>query len=101
MATAVKAVNKAAEDRNPLAHEALIGDVKSRGEKGSAYHIQTVNGFHGHLKTWMTRFNGVAAKVSPKLCRMAQASNLPREPIKTMLKRLSSALSIPYQQTHS
>jgi transposase-like protein len=62
LCAAVKAVNNAAEDRNSLAHKALIGTANSRGKKGSPYHIQTVNGFHGHLKTWVTRFKGVATK---------------------------------------
>ena len=59
---AAKDVRAAADDRNPDAHMALVGKAKSRGKKNNPFHIQTVNSFHSHLKTWMIRFHGVATK---------------------------------------
>lgn len=52
---------KAARSRNANAHIALTG-AKSRGIKGTPYHLQTNNAFHSQLKVWMTRFNGIATK---------------------------------------
>ena len=51
----------AAKDRNPAAHLELPGK-ESRGCGNSPFHIQTANSFHGSLKSWMRRFNGVATK---------------------------------------
>src|SRR5690625_4338124 len=34
------------------------GKIRTRG----LYHIQNVNNYHGRLKGWMQRFNGVATK---------------------------------------
>ncbi|MDR6999110.1 IS1595 family transposase [Neobacillus niacini] len=44
-----------------LVHEPINNSKKERVKKG-IYHIQHVNSFHSHLKTWMRRFQGVATK---------------------------------------
>jgi len=39
----------------------------SRGKRivHGLYHIQSVNSYHGRLKNWIRRFNGVATKYLP------------------------------------
>lgn len=51
----------AAKSRDPDAHLALPG-LEGRGIKGCPFHLQTNNAFHSSLKTWMSRFKGVATK---------------------------------------
>ncbi|MGC1586649.1 MAG: IS1595 family transposase, partial [Rhodomicrobium sp.] len=52
-----------------FATEAGIGYVGLAGCRGErrrgVSHIQNVNAYHSRLKTWMRRFNGVAAKYLP------------------------------------
>ena len=33
--------------------------------RDGAFHIQNVNAYHGRLKSWMARFNGVATRYLP------------------------------------
>ena len=35
--------------------------IRTRG----AIHVQNVNRYHSHFKTWLTRFNGVASRYLP------------------------------------
>jgi transposase-like protein len=51
----------AARARNRFAHKRLVGK-EGRGQKGSPFHLQTNNGYHGKLKIWMMRFHGIATK---------------------------------------
>jgi len=46
-----------------ILHEAvnLRAGVRTRG----AIHVQNVNRYHSHFKTWLTRFNGVASRYLP------------------------------------
>ena len=47
-------------DQAGIAH---VGLNLSAGERARGiYHIQNVNSYDSHLKTWMRRFNGVATK---------------------------------------
>ena len=52
-----------------FAAEAGIGHVRLAGIRGErrrgVFHIQNVNAYHGRLKTWISRFNGVATKYLP------------------------------------
>ena len=51
---------RAFADQAGIAH---VGLNLSAGERTRGiYHIQNVNGYDSHLKTWMRRFNGVATK---------------------------------------
>lgn len=40
----------------------VISPKRKVHEMNSIFHIQNVNGYHSRLKSWMTRFNGVATK---------------------------------------
>ena len=42
-----------------------VAGKHGRGARGSVYHIQNVNAYHGRLKRWLRRFNGVATKYLP------------------------------------
>jgi hypothetical protein len=46
-----------------IMHEAVnvSAGVRTRG----AIHVQNVNRYHSHFKTWLTRFNGVASRYLP------------------------------------
>jgi transposase-like protein len=46
-----------------IMHEAVNvrAGVRTRG----AIHVQNVNRYHGHFKTWLARFNGVASRYLP------------------------------------
>jgi len=40
----------------------VISPKRKVNKMNPIFHIQNVNGYHSRLKTWMTRFNGVATK---------------------------------------
>jgi len=46
-----------------ILHEAvnISASIRTRG----AIHVQNVNRYHSHFKTWLTRFNGVASRYLP------------------------------------
>ena len=53
-----------------LRHEPINIAAGVRVRDG-AFHIQNVNAYHGRLKGWMGRFNGVATRYLPELSRLA------------------------------
>ena len=53
-----------------LRHEPINVAAGVRVRDG-AFHIQNVNAYHGRLKGWMGRFNGVATRYLPQLSRLA------------------------------
>ena len=100
----------------------VISPKRKVHEMNPIFHIQNVNGYHSRLKSWMTRFNGVATKYlvnylgwrrcmntrEPEL-PLLRGSKLPSEGIKSTLN-FNRAFSItpisiitfenPYMKTY-
>ena len=84
--------------RHGLHHEPINVAAGLRVRDG-AFHVQNVNAYHGRLKGWMGRFNGVATRYLPNYLGWRRALERAPEPSasKTWLlaaaKPLSTALA--------
>jgi transposase-like protein len=63
--------------------------------RGGAFHVQNVNAYHGRLKGWMVRFNGVATRYLPNYLGWRRTLERAPEPSASKTWLLAAARSLP------
>src|ERR671928_1666331 len=63
--------------------------------RDGAFHVQNVNAYHGRLKGWMGRFNGVATRYLPSYLGRRRALERSAEPSASKTWLLAAAQPIP------
>ena len=63
--------------------------------RDGAFHIQNVNAYHGRLKGWMGRFNGVATRYLPNYLGWRRTLERAPEPSASKTWLLAAARPIP------
>ena len=80
--------------RHGLHHEPINVAAGVRVRDG-AFHVQNVNAYHGRLKGWMGRFNGVATRYLPNYLGWRRTLERAPEPSASRTWLLAAARPIP------